>query len=145
MAAKNKRPTKTGQPMKYYLVQFSYTPEAWADMIGDESKRDRIAAVKPLVTALKGCFAQIYFPPCEPPSHTTEGKFAAFGDHDVVALLAFPDDQHAAAFAMSVSQGHGVKSFKTTPLLAWDEAMAAMALAKPQISTYSPPGRGRRR
>jgi uncharacterized protein with GYD domain len=151
MAAKNKRRTesapKTGHPpnrLKYYLVQFSYTPEAWADLLRDETKRDRIAAVKPIVEALGGYFPEITFPG-EYPSHTTEGKFAAFGDHDVIALIGFPDDQRAAAFAMTISQGTGVKSFKTTPLLSWDEATAAMGLAAGQVPTYRPPGRGSRR
>jgi uncharacterized protein with GYD domain len=151
MAARNKRrtesPPKAGQPpkpLKYYLVQFSYTPEAWADLLRDETKRDRIAAVKPIVDAFDGCFPEICFP-CEYPSHPTEGKFAAFGDHDVVALIGFPDDRRAAAFAMTISQGNGVKSLKTTPLLSWDEAKAAMGLAAAQIPTYRPPGRGSRR
>jgi uncharacterized protein with GYD domain len=151
MAAKNKRRTESarktghaGNRLKYYLVQFSYTPEAWADLLRDETKRDRIAAVKPIVEALGGCFPEIVFP-CEYPANPTEGKFAAFGDHDVVALIGFPDDQHAAAFAMTISQGSGVKSFKTTPLLSWDEARAAMGLAAAQTPTYRPPGRASRR
>jgi hypothetical protein len=147
MATRNKQSSasapKSGQRprrLRYYLVQFSYTAEAWADLLGDATKRDRIAAVKPIVEALGGCFPQIVFP-CEYPSNVQEGKWAAFGDHDVIALLAFPNDRAAAAFAMTVSQGQGVKSFKTTPLLAWDEATAAMGDAAGHIATYHPPGR----
>jgi uncharacterized protein with GYD domain len=135
------QPTKR---MKYYLVQFSYTPEAWADLLGDPNKRDRIEAVKPIVNRLGGCFPEIVFP-CEYPPYTQEGKWAAFGDHDVVALLGFPGDQEAAAFAMIVSQGQGVKSFKTTPLLSWSDAKAAMDLAAKNSQGYIAPGGARSR
>jgi uncharacterized protein with GYD domain len=146
MATRNTQRTasapKSGQPprrLRYYLVQFSYTSEAWADLLRDDTKRDRIAAVKPIVEGLGGCFPEIVFP-CEYPPVVQEGKWASFGDHDVVALIAFPSDRAAAAFAMTISQGHGVKSFKTTPLLSWDEARAAMGDAAGQIATYRPPG-----
>ena len=57
MATKSKGRTVSAQPpkrLKYYLVQFSYTSEAWADLLRDDTKRDRIAAVKPIVKKLGG-------------------------------------------------------------------------------------------
>jgi uncharacterized protein with GYD domain len=66
-------------------------------------------------------------------------KFAAFGESDVVALTYFPDNERAAAFAMAVLAGGGVKSFKTTPLLTLEDAIRSMEQAGRAFPSYVPP------
>jgi hypothetical protein len=124
-------------PQQYYLFQFSYTAAAWAALLRPGASRDRVAALDPIVKAFGGCFAYVTFP-CEGPD-PKEGKFASFGERDVVALLAFPDDERAAAFAMTVGAGGAVTSMKTVKLLSWPQAMAAMERAGGQVGSYAPP------
>ncbi len=126
---------------QYYLIQFSYTSAAWDDLIKNPSKRDRVAAVKKIVYDLGGCIATITFDCDGDP--TPKEKFASFGDHDVVVLIAFPSDDAAAAFAMAISAGGGVKSMKTTRIMPWKQAMAAMGTAMAVQAGYAPPGKGR--
>ena len=86
------------------------------------------------MTSLGGCLAHITFE-CEDPI-IVHGKFVSFGEHDVVALAAFPDDEQAAAFSMTISAGGAVKSFRTTPLMSWPQGMAAMQEAAENKARY---------
>lgn len=122
---------------QYYLFQFSYTPTAWAALVKTPS--DRVKDLDKLVKAFGGCFARITFPCDSRDDGTLNGKFISFGDRDVVALLAFPDDKAAAGFAMTIGAGHAVTSMKTTKLLSWNEAMSAMTTAGGHVSKYTPP------
>ena len=106
--------------MAKYLIQTAYTPEAWKAMIG--SPQDRLEKVRPAIEKLGG---------------SLETGYLAFGEYDLVAVVDFPDNQSAAAFAVSVAAGGSVKAFKTTPLMTMDEAVAAMEQA--QGSAYAPP------
>ncbi|HKZ06395.1 MAG TPA: GYD domain-containing protein [Methylomirabilota bacterium] len=123
----------------YYLVQFSYTAAAWADLVRGAVNRDRAGAVYALLRRLDGCFAEIKFP-CDPEPVPRE-KFGSFGDHDVVALLSFPSDENAAAFAMAIAAGGGVTHFKTTRILPWSVMESAMNRAADGMTTYVAPGR----
>lgn len=124
----------------YYLIQFSYTADAWDDLIKNPGKRDRAGAVYDLITGLGGCFAKITFP-CDTDDPTPKEKLGAFGEHDVVALVCFRTEEAAAAFAMAVTAGGGVKSFKTTRVLPWKSVEAALTLAANTRTTYAPPGK----
>jgi len=117
-----------------YLVQYAYTASAWNDLLKPGAQRDRAKAVKDLVGALGGCFAEITIPCSDGPK--MREKFGSFGEYDVVTLLAFPSDTAMAAFAMAISAGGLVSSFKTTKLLAWDQMMAAMELAGAKRASY---------
>ncbi len=74
--------------MAHYLVQVSYTPEAWAAMV--KNPQDRIAAVAPVVERVGGRIV---------------GGWLAFGDYDIVAICDMPDNVSAAAFSMAASAG----------------------------------------
>ena len=87
--------------MPYYLVQLAYTPDAWRALMA--SPQNRQDAVTPLVEQLGGRFLN--------------GKFLAFGEYDVVAIVELPDNVSAAAFSMTISAGGDVKALKTTPLI----------------------------
>ena len=64
-----------------------------------------------------------------------EAGYFAFGDYDVVFISELPDNVSAAAFALAVTAGGAVSSYKTTVLLS-DEAVEAMR--KAAESSYRP-------
>jgi uncharacterized protein with GYD domain len=105
--------------MAHYLLQVSYTPEAWAAML--KNPQDRSQAVEGAIQALGG---------------TTEQFWLSFGEYDVVGIFQLPDSVSAAAFAMAISAGGSCKSCKTTPLLTVQEGMEAMK--KASVSPYQP-------
>ena len=108
--------------MAHYLLQVSYTPEAWAGLV--KNPQDRAAALKPVLDKLGG---------------RIESAFFAFGDHDVVLILDMPANVEAAAFAIAAAAGGAVKSIKTTALLSITEGLEAMK--KAGASGYTPPKR----
>ncbi len=98
--------------MAHYLIQASYTADAWAKMI--KSPADRGAALKALVEKLGGKVESFYF---------------AFGDCDVVAVLDFPDQLSAVAASLAAASAGHLKGLKTTPLVSNADAMSAMKKA----------------
>jgi uncharacterized protein with GYD domain len=136
--------------MPLYLVEYSYTTEAWAALIagevaGQRVERDRQRAVEDLAASLGGRFPRLVFDG-SPPLPDVRCKKFAFGEHDVVALIHFPDNESAAAFAMLISSMGAVKSFKTTPLMTMEEGIRAMerAEAAQKRTSYTPPHRPRK-
>ena len=106
--------------MAYYMMQATYTPDAWGAMV--KSPQNRIEALRPVVEKLGG---------------KIDGGWLAFGEYDTVAICQLPDNVSAAALAMAASAGGALKAFKTTPLMTPDEAMAAMR--KAAGVSYRPP------
>ena len=98
--------------MADYLLQLSYSPEAWAAMI--KHPQNRLEAVRGSVEKLGGKVGPFWL---------------SFGDHDMVGVLEMPDNASAAAFSMAIAAGGACKHVKTTPLLKIDEALAAMKKA----------------
>ena len=98
--------------MPNYLLQVSYTPEAFAAMI--KHPQNRAEAVRKPIEKLGGKEVGFWF---------------AFGEYDVVAIMEMPDDTHAAAFALAAAAGGACKAVKTTPLLSVEEELAALKLA----------------
>lgn len=102
--------------MATYMIQGSYTAEAWAAMA--RNPEDRGIALGKLLESFGGRLHNIYY---------------TFGDHDVVAMIEVPDDTTAMATLLAaVSAGH-LKATKTTKLLSTQEAMAAMSKAGKQV------------
>ncbi len=107
--------------MPYYMIQATYTSEAWAAMVANpQSPMERL---KPLVEGLGG---------------TIESIFYAFGEHDIVVIWQGPDNVSAAAGALATAAGGAVKSIKTTVLLTVEEGLEAMKKAAGAV--YRPPG-----
>jgi uncharacterized protein with GYD domain len=106
--------------MAYYLLQFAYTPQAWAALT--RNPQNRLEAVRPVAERLGGRLVNKWF---------------SFGDYDVVAILEIPDNVSAAAFSMAIASGGAVRSFKTTPLMTMDEGIEAMRRA-PGLNYRSP-------
>ena len=105
--------------MAEYLIEVSYTPEAWAKMIQKPQNRGEI--VGKAVAKLGG---------------SVTGFWGSLGDQDVVGIISLPDDVSAAAFAMAINAGGSCKSVKTTQLLTVEQSMAAMKKARD--SGYKP-------
>jgi uncharacterized protein with GYD domain len=108
--------------MPQYLVQSSYTAEAWADIIKDP--HERVSVVGKALAAVGARFVATYF---------------AFGESDVVYIMEAPDNTTAAGLAMAIAAGGAVKSIKTTPLLTVDEGIAALRKAAEAAKNYQPP------
>lgn len=107
--------------MPHYLVQATYTPEAWAALI--KNPQNRQEAVRPTIERLGGRSVATYF---------------GFGEYDIVSIFELPDNVTAAAFSVAVTATGAVKAIKTTPLLTQEEAVAFMT--KAADVDYQPPG-----
>lgn len=108
--------------MATYLVQGSYTPEAWANLIANP--HDRAEAVRPVIEKLGGKILHAWF---------------AFGDHDVIVIGELPGNVEAAALSLAAAASGAFRSMKTTPLLSTAEGIEAMK--KAAKSGYKAPGR----
>jgi uncharacterized protein with GYD domain len=106
--------------MAHYLLQLSYTPQAWANLT--KSPQNRIEAVRPSIEKLGGKIESAYF---------------AFGDYDLVVLLDMPDNIGAAAISLAFNSGGAVSSIKTTVLMTIEEGIEAMK--KAGGTGYKPP------
>ena len=108
--------------MAHYLIEAAYTAEAWKSLL--KKPEDRGKAIRPVIEKLGGSMVKSWF---------------AFGDHDIVLLVEFPDNVSAASFAVAAMAGGGLRSVKTTPLLEIAEGNEAMKRAAK--SGYRPPGK----
>jgi uncharacterized protein with GYD domain len=98
--------------MPHYLLQASYSPEAWAALAREPE--DRTEAIKPVIERLGGKVIAGYL---------------SFGEYDIVAIVEMPGSIEVAAYAISSAGGGAVRVHKTTPLLTPEESRKAMALA----------------
>ena len=107
--------------MPTYMVQASYTNQAWNKLV--QRPENRMEALKPVVEKLGGRVLAWYY---------------TFGDYDVLVLFDVPSNVNAAAFSMAIAGSGAVKDFKTTILMSPDEGFDALLLA--QGAGYRPPG-----
>ena|SRR3989442_703859 len=108
--------------MPYYMMQVSYTSEAWGNILANQ--QNRLEMVKPVVDKLGG---------------KIENGWMCFGDYDLIAIIQMPQNVDAAAFSLAACAGGALKAIKTTPLLTMEEGMQAMQ--KAAGSGYRPPKR----
>ncbi len=99
--------------MAFYLVQVTYTPEAWAAMVKTPQNRME-SAVQPVAEKLGGKAA---------------GCWVAFGKYDTIAMLELPNIVSAAAFSIVAPAGGTMRAIKTTPVMRFEEGMQAMSKA----------------
>jgi uncharacterized protein with GYD domain len=98
--------------MALYMVQFSYTAEAWAALA--KNPQDRSVPIKALAEKMGGKLIGVYY---------------CFGEYDGVVFAELPDDKAAIAIVLAaVSPGH-LKANKTTRLFTVEETMEAMRMA----------------
>ena len=107
--------------MPFYLMRFSYTPEAWARLI--KNPEDRRAVARPIVEKLGG---------------KLHGFWYAFGAHDGYLLIEAPNHVSAAAFSVGIAAGGALRGAETTVLLTVEETMEM--LEKARDLSYRPPG-----
>jgi uncharacterized protein with GYD domain len=98
--------------MATFMIQGSYTPEAWAAQI--KNPTDRIAAVGQMMAPLGVTFDHYWY---------------SFGDHDFVIIANGPGNEEAAAGVLAAYSGGALTSIKTTLLLTSDEAISALKRA----------------
>jgi len=105
--------------MPKYLVQASYTPEGVEGIRskGGTSRRDAVADT---ASGLGGKLESFYF---------------GFGDHDAYVIVDLPDNEAAAAIALSVNASGGATA-ETIVLLTPEQVDEA---AKRSVD-YRPPG-----
>jgi len=128
--------------MNYYMIQLSYTADAWRQQI--ELTRDhaqRLNAVRALI-ARRGSLAQYRF--FEGPDaagggepHSVSCKFMSIGKE-----VAMPDQDAGVAFSMAVSAEPGIRDIQMTPIIPLGQAVNIMARAHEvrQQAQYSAPG-----
>ena len=108
--------------MPTYMVQFSYTTEAWAALA--KNPEDRGAPVAALMEKLGGRLLDIYY---------------TFGEQDGVVICELPGDITALASVFAVIVPGHLKKTKTTRLFSMEEAMQAMRKAD-DIAYAAPKG-----
>ncbi|HZS82233.1 MAG TPA: hypothetical protein VFA50_05150 [Stellaceae bacterium] len=139
--------------MQYYLVRLSYTAAAWKELVEKtKSLDDRLDKVRRLIKQLGGSLANYHFFDDEHfagagERHIVVHKFVPFGEHDILTILAMPDNVAARTFSMAVAAEDGVKTVELTPMISMEEGIGAMARAKAARSraSYAAPGRAARR
>jgi uncharacterized protein with GYD domain len=104
--------TKEVNLMATYMIQFTYTPEAWASLT--KNPQDRSKPLAELAQKLGGRLVGLYY---------------CFGEYDGVVLFEAPDDISATAASLSATTAGFVKAIKTTRLITVEEAMQAMRKA----------------
>jgi uncharacterized protein with GYD domain len=105
--------------MPHYLLQLSYTSEAWAGLA--KSPRNRIKDVEPVIR--KAGMKLVY-------------SSLSFGEYDIVVIVDAPDNVAVAGLAIDFAAGGSIKDIKTTPLITWEDGVKAMA--KAGKITYTP-------
>ena len=105
--------------MPKYLIEASYTLDGvkGVQAAGGSARRDAVAEV---AESVGGQLESFYF---------------AFGDHDVYAVVDLPDNESAAAVALTVNAAGGA-TVRTVVLLSPEEVDAA---AQRSVE-YRPPG-----
>jgi uncharacterized protein with GYD domain len=108
--------------MPKYLIEASYSHEGFEGVRtkGGSSRRNAIAEA---AKSMGGKLEAFYF---------------AFGEHDAVVLLDLPDNEAAAAVALSADAAGGA-STKTTVLLTPEEVDEAAERSRDAVD-YRPPG-----
>ena len=107
--------------MSFYLMRFSYTPEAWARLI--KKPEDRREVARSIVEKLGG---------------RLHGFWYSFGQQDGFVLIEAPNNISAAAFSVGISAGGALRSAETTVLLTVEETIEMLGEA--QGLPYRPPG-----
>ena len=109
--------------MALYMVQGTYTAEAWAALA--KNPQDRRIPMREVEQKLGGRLIDVYY---------------CFGEYDVVVLVELPDDNAALATSIAgVIPGH-LKAYKTTKLFTVEETMEAMR--KAGSLTFQGPSKG---
>jgi uncharacterized protein with GYD domain len=106
--------------MPHYLIEAAYKDSAAKAMIANPHSRADV--VRKTCESLGGRLHSFYF---------------AFGDYDVVTIVELPDNQAAAALALTVGASGALSKYRTTVLMTAEDSVAAMQ--KAGDVSYIPP------
>ena len=98
--------------MSVYMIQASYTSQAWAAMANKAEHREHV-------------FRNL----CEQAGAKFVGSYYCFGEYDVIAFYDAPDAKTAAAIPVAVAAAGHLKAAKTTALLTDAEGFEVMKKA----------------
>jgi len=105
--------------MPKYLISANYTTTGM-EGVRSAGAKSRVDSVTTMLEAMGGRLESFYF---------------AFGDTDVFAIADVPDDEAAAAVAMTINSS-GAVTIRTTKLLTPEQVDEALR----RTVDYSPPG-----
>ena len=107
--------------MPRYMVQFAYTPQAWAGIA--KNLEDRRAPVRQLMETLGGQLISFYY--CR-------------GEYDGVLIIEAPDESTANAASLAAISSGQFRAVQTTELFEVDEILES--LRKVATAGFRPPG-----
>ena len=98
--------------MSVYMIQASYTSQAWAAMANKPEHRE-----------------QVFHSLCEQAGAKYLGTYYCFGEYDVIGFYDAPDAKTAAAVSVALAAAGHLRSAKTTTLLTDAEGFEVMKKA----------------
>lgn len=107
--------------MPLYMVEFSYTPEAWAGLIKSPENREE---------TVRGIL--------EDSGSKLHNLWYAFGENDGFALIEAPDNVTAGGLSLAITSSGAFRKFETHVLMTQRELL--QALEKAADVAYVAPG-----
>jgi hypothetical protein len=116
--------------MEHYLLHLSYTTAGWDHILNTiPNFNQRMDPVRNLIAQLGRSFAAFHFhdrPPFDrdpAQRHIAYDKFAMFGAHDVMAVLAMPDKNAAQAFTLALQKQPGIEYVHLSVMMPFEDAI----------------------
>lgn len=106
--------------MPHYMLQFRYSPQAWAGL--SQQPEDRTAAVRSLLEGVGGRLIGLYW---------------TLDEYDGVVIVEAPDNIAIAGAVAAVKRSGAVETIRTVPLLTAQEGQRLLVQAG--RTTYQPP------
>ena len=135
--------------MEHYLLHLSYTAAGWKDIVDRGATFDeRLDPVRKLIAHLGGSLASFHFYDTphfkdDAHKHVVFDKFAMFGEHDLMGVLAMPEKHAAQTFTMALSAQPGVAKVELTSMIPFEDAITrSVTTAKAAIAATSYTGPG---
>lgn len=121
--------------MEHYLLHLSYAAAGWQDIVNKAASFDqRLDPVRKLIAHLGGSFASFHFYDTphfknDARRHVVTDKFAMFGNHDLMAVLAMPDKHAAQAFTIALSAQAGIQKVELVSMMPFEDAITTSVAA----------------
>ena len=112
-----------------YLVQFTYSSDAWQRMLTNQTERNRDVPVKELLKRFHGALGQVTFPDSPYDGPRFFEKSLIEGRRQVVAILLFENKIYAEAFGVYLEAEVGVQDVVMTPLTLMADMVNAVEVA----------------
>jgi uncharacterized protein with GYD domain len=106
-----------------YVSFFSYTGEAWQQMV--DRPADRAEAARATIESAGGRMEAFYW---------------MLGEYDGLVIYTMPSEMEAAAYSATVSNSGRLARQQTHQLLGTGQALQALELANDLRQVYRPPG-----